>query len=136
MSRALAPLLAASLVLGGCTNTLDADALARAERGLAALGAEANMLVEQFERGELTGTYASVHCDKLLEQQRELAGDLDDAAPTALAARADAARDAAERLGRALRHVGDALARGAPVAAFRDDIGAAVRTLPPAGKKT
>ena len=128
--------LAACLALGGCTSTLEGDDLARAEHGLAALGAEAGMLVEQFAQGDLTQTYAGVHCQKMLERQRELAGDLDNPSPPALDARSDAARDAADRLGRALRHLGDALARGAPVTALRDEIRDVQRALPPVAKTT
>ena len=134
--RHIDPLFAASLVvcvaLAACTSTLDADALDRAEHGLSALAAESGLLVEQFEQGDLTRTYASVHCEKLLERQRELAGDLDDPAPTTLDARSDAAREAADRLGRTLRRLGDALARGAPVAALHDELRALQRALPTA----
>ena len=128
--------LAAFLALAGCTSTLDADDLARSEHGLAALGAEAAMLVEQFAHGDVTQTYAGVHCEKLLERQRELAGNLDTPSPSVLDTRSDAARDAADRLGRVLRHLGDALARGAPVTMLADEIRAVRRALPPGAKTT
>jgi len=114
----------ACVVAGGCTSLLDARDLERAEHGLSALAAETALFVEQFEQGEVSRTFASVHCAKLLERHHDIASDLDDPSPTTLDARADAAREAAAKIGRTLRRLGDALARGAPVAELRREIGA------------
>jgi hypothetical protein len=102
--------------------SLSADDLGRVEHGLAAMAAEATLLIEQREQGAVTPLYAKIHCAKMLENYHDVTADLDQPATPALARRTDAARVAARSLAAALQRTGDALARNESLGGLREEL--------------
>jgi hypothetical protein len=100
--------------LTGCNAALDADALARTRRAADSLALEANLLIDETVRGDVTLTYARVHRDKLIEHLRDVAEDLDQPASGTLRTEADRVRGLVAALAGALQHMGDALGEGEP----------------------
>jgi len=104
--------LALGLALAACNAAVDADGLARVRRTIGATAAEANLLIEETLRRDVTRTYARIHREKLLEHLHDAAEELDRPAPETLAGDAERARQLAVALAGALQSLGDALARG------------------------
>jgi hypothetical protein len=98
LARIAAAAIAMCVPLACAARELDADAFARAAKGLASNAREARTFVEALRDDQLTYAYAFVHREALAKQVRDTAKPLDDPAPAVLAPKASRAKQLAEKL--------------------------------------